>query len=125
VDEEYLEAVLDLVAAIPPGRAMTYGTIADVVGERLGRGGPRQVGTVLARAGSGVPWWRVVNAGGRPPVAHRTRALAALRAEGCPLSDDGRAQDELAHVVLRRAIWWPGADEPPDPRENRGRATSG
>lgn len=104
MDEEYLEAVLDLVATIPAGRVMTYGTIAEVVADALGRGGPRQVGHVLARAGSDVPWWRVVNAGGHPPVALRTRALAALRAEGCPLDGDG---DDDDRVVLRVAVWWP------------------
>ena len=52
VDDDYAEAVLDLVAAIPAGRAMTYGTIAEVVGDLLEardgvrRGGPRQVGQV-------------------------------------------------------------------------------
>ena len=110
MDEEYLESVLDVVAAIPPGRAMTYGTVAEVVVDALAaaggrpRGGPRQVGHVLARAGGGVPWWRVVNAAGRPPHAHAQRALAALRAEGTPLTADGE------RVVLRRALWWPDDD---------------
>lgn len=107
MDEEYLEAVLDLVEQIPPGRAMTYGTIAEVVADALvaagrpPRGGPRQVGQVLARAGSGVPWWRVVNAAGRPPAHAARRALELLGAEGTPLSADG------ARVALRRAIWFP------------------
>lgn len=101
MDEEYLEAVLDLVDRIPAGRAMTYGTVAEVVGEQLGRGGPRQVGQVLSRAGAGVPWWRVVNAAGRPPAHAAAEALDRLRAEGCPLRD--------SRVVLRGAIWWPGA----------------
>jgi len=107
VDEEYLEAVLDVVDAIPPGRAMTYGTIAEVVADRLvaqgrpARGGPRQVGRVLARGGSGVPWWRVVNAAGAPPAHHARAALEHLRAEGTPLTADG------ARVALRRAIWFP------------------
>lgn len=96
-----------MVAAIPAGRAMTYGTVAEVVHDALGRGGPRQVGNVLARAGSGVPWWRVVNASGRPPAAHREAALDHLRDDGCPLTDDGAAGDVDARVVLRRAIWWP------------------
>ncbi|MCL3860317.1 MGMT family protein [Actinotalea sp. K2] len=102
MDEDYLEAVLDLVDSIPAGRATTYGTIAEHVGELLGRGGPRQVGQVLARAGSGVPWWRVVNASGEPPAAHRERATALLRAEGCPLTDGVPPR-----VVLRAALWWP------------------
>ena len=110
MEEAYLEAVLDVVAAIPPGRATTYGTIADVVAEGLAaagdrpRGGPRQVGQVLARAGGDVPWWRVVDASGRPPGHERQRALAALRAEGTPLTPDG------TRVALRLAVWWPGAD---------------
>ena len=111
MDEEYLETVLDLVEAIPPGRAMTYGTLAEVVGDLLGRGGPRQVGHVLARAGSGVPWWRVVNAAGSPPAAHRSRALAALRAEDCPL----RGEDDDARVLLRTALWWPAPHDGTDP----------
>ena len=102
MDEEYLEAVLDLVDEVPPGRVMTYGTIAEVVGAGLGRGGPRQVGHVLARAGGGVPWWRVVNAAGLPPSFKRQEALARLVEEGCPV--------ERERVVLATALWWP--DEP-------------
>ncbi len=103
MDDDYLEAVLDVVAAIPAGRVMTYGGIAEVVRERLGRGGPRMVGQVMARAGGGVPWWRVVNAAGSPPARHRGTALAHLRAEGAPLTTG----DDEARVVLRTAVWWP------------------
>jgi alkylated DNA nucleotide flippase Atl1 len=107
VDDSYLEAVLDVVGLIPPGRAMTYGLIAEVVADRLvaeglpARGGPRQVGQVMSRGGSGVPWWRVVNAAGSPPAHHARAALAHLRAEGTPLSADG------TRVALRRAVWFP------------------
>jgi alkylated DNA nucleotide flippase Atl1 len=107
VDDDYAEAVLDLVARIPAGRAMTYGTIAEVVSDAFvaaggqARGGPRQVGQVMSHAGGGVPWWRVVNASGAPPARHEQRALAELRAEGTPLTSDGR------RVALRRAIWFP------------------
>jgi alkylated DNA nucleotide flippase Atl1 len=107
VDDDYVEAVLDLVETIPPGRAMTYGTVAEVVAERLEtaggsrRGGPRQVGQVMARAGSGVPWWRVVNASGAPPQRHLARALEMLAGESTPRSADGQ------RVRLREAIWFP------------------
>lgn len=107
MDLDYLEAVLDVVAAIPSGRAMTYGTIAEVVADRLvaagepARGGPRQVGQIMSRGGSDVPWWRVVNASGAPPVHHARAALDNLRAEGTPLSAGG------TRVALRRAIWFP------------------
>ncbi|MGO3815271.1 MAG: MGMT family protein, partial [Cellulosimicrobium funkei] len=76
----------------------------------LGRGGPRQVGQVHAGSsgvdddGTPVPWWRIVNAAGSPPAQHLDAALAELRAEGCPLSRDGRRVD------LRRAVWFPRAD---------------
>lgn len=97
MDEEYLEAVLDTVEAIPPGRVLTYGDVGIVVGRELGRGGPRQVGSVLRRAGGGVPWWRVINATGLPPVHKRSEALELLRAEGCPTTADG------ARILLARA----------------------
>jgi methylated-DNA-protein-cysteine methyltransferase-like protein len=93
--DDYAEAVLAVVERIPPGRAMTYGAIA----EYLGTGGPRQVGTVMARYGGGVPWHRVVNATGRVVPGHEIEALRRLRAEGTPLRGE--------RVDLRTAVWWP------------------
>ena len=101
IDDAYLGEVLEVVGTIPPGRVMTYGAIAEVVGDRLGRGGPRQVGHVMARAGGGVPWWRVVNAAGAPPEHLAREALTRLAAEGCPLTPDG------ARVRVRVAAWYP------------------
>ena len=77
----FAESVLDLVAAIPAGRVMTYGDVAAV----LGQGGPRAVGTVMARFGGGVPWHRVIRAGGWPPLGHEREALTRYRREGTPL----------------------------------------
>jgi methylated-DNA-protein-cysteine methyltransferase-like protein len=95
MSEEYVEAVLDLVERIPPGRVMSYGAIAD----HVGRGGPRQVGAVMAGYGGPVPWHRVVTAAGRLPPGHEAEALRRLRAEGTPLRGD--------HVDMRRAAWYP------------------
>jgi alkylated DNA nucleotide flippase Atl1 len=92
---DYAEEVLRLVERIPPGRVMSYGAIAD----RVGKGGPRQVGTVMARYGGGVPWYRVVTAAGRTPPGHEVEALRRLRAEGTPLRGD--------HVDMSRAVWYP------------------
>jgi len=92
---EYVEAVLAVVEVIPPGRVMTYGAIAEYVGS----GGPRQVGTVMARYGGGVPWHRVVTASGRVPPGHEAEALRRLRAEGTPLKGD--------RVDVAAAAWWP------------------
>jgi methylated-DNA-protein-cysteine methyltransferase-like protein len=98
VDDPYTEAVLQLVEAVPPGRVTTYGDLAQMVG----RGGPRQVGSVLARHGAGVPWWRVVRADGRPAEGLAERALRRLDDEGVPLRD-GR-------VRMAAARWEPGAE---------------
>ncbi len=73
--------VLDVVEAIPPGRVLSYGDVAEVVG----RGSPRAVGTVMGRHGHEVPWHRVVQASGRTAGPHAAEALALLRAEGTPL----------------------------------------
>ncbi len=101
VDDEYIEAVLSLVESIPPGRVMSYGAIAEVVGASLGRGGPRAVGAVMAGYGGAVPWWRVVTASGRLPPGHEVAVLRELVAEGCPLNSHGDRVD------MRRAAWRP------------------
>ncbi|MEV0001047.1 MGMT family protein [Micromonospora sp. NPDC050980] len=97
--DEYVEAVLALVERIPPGRAMSYGAVADALAERSGRASARLVGSIMARHGGGVPWHRVVNAAGRLPPGHELQARARLRAEGCPLRGDG--------VDLAVAAWSP------------------
>ena len=79
---DFAGAVLLVVAEIPSGRVMTYGDVAAELGSR----GARAVGRVMAMEGSGVPWWRVVRADGRPPAGHEVEALAHYRAEGTPLS---------------------------------------
>jgi alkylated DNA nucleotide flippase Atl1 len=81
---DYVEQVLTAVESIPPGRACAYSDLAELVG----RGGPRQVGQVMARYGAGVPWWRVVRADGRPARGLEEQALTRLRAEGTPLRGD-------------------------------------
>jgi len=100
VQEEYVERVLELIERIPPGRVTTYGALADVVG-----GGPRQVGSVMARNGGPVPWWRVIRADGTPPLCHDGRAHAHYVEERTPTLPSGR-------VDMRSAFWDPGADQP-------------
>lgn len=109
--EEYAERVLDLVARIPPGRVLAYGDIA----KRLGEGGPRNVGAVMSRYGSDVPWWRVIRADGRPPQCHEGAAIEHWRAEGTPMV---RGLVEGGRVDLAAARW-PG-DAPADGAGLRG-----
>jgi len=80
--EEYVEAVLDLVEHIPPGRVMSYGAIAEYLADRSGRASARHVGTIMARYGGPVPWHRVVSGGGRLPPGHEAEARARLMEEG-------------------------------------------
>lgn len=99
----YAEAVLDLVARIPPGRVMAYGDVAAALQRG---GGPRQVGTVMTRFGSGVPWHRVVRADGSPAAGHEEEALRRHRREGTPLRG--------ARVDMARARWSPTMSDPGD-----------
>ena len=64
-----------------PGTVMSYGDVA----EFLGRGGPRQVGRVMALWGGGVAWWRVVHADGSLLAGHERVALARYEEENTPL----------------------------------------
>ncbi|WP_405592921.1 MGMT family protein [Streptomyces sp. NBC_01190] len=99
---DYAERVLDTVDVIPPGKVMTYGDVA----EWLGEGGPRQVGRVLAHYGGGVPWWRVVRSDGVLLPGHELRALDHYRSEGTPLRGSGpAAEGHIPRVDMRRARW--------------------
>ncbi|MFD8687036.1 MGMT family protein [Streptomyces sp. NPDC059651] len=99
---EYAERVLDVAELIPPGRVMTYGDVA----EWLGDGGPRQVGRVMALYGGAVPWWRVVRADGALLPGHELRALDHYRAENTPLREASRSADgHVPRLDMRRARW--------------------
>ncbi|MGC5028973.1 MGMT family protein [Micromonospora sp. DT229] len=97
--EEYIEAVLDLVDRIPPGRVMSYGAVADALAERSGRASARLVGAIMARHGGAVGWHRVVNAAGAMPPELVAQARERWLAEGTPMRRD--------RVDMRAAGWWP------------------
>jgi methylated-DNA-protein-cysteine methyltransferase related protein len=81
-------SVYKLVKTIPRGRVATYGQIAKVL--KL-RGGARSAGRAMAAcpSGQGIPWQRVVGAGGRllirEPNAGLQRKL--LESEGLQLAE--------------------------------------
>jgi alkylated DNA nucleotide flippase Atl1 len=79
--DDYASRVLDAVDSIAPGTVMSYGDVAEFVGQ----GGPRQVGRIMALWGGGVAWWRVVHADGSLLAGHERAALAAYEAEATPL----------------------------------------
>src|SRR5690625_2962152 len=98
---EYVERVLGAVECIPPGAVLSYGDVAEYVGE----GGPRQVGSVMSAWGGGVCWWRVLRADGRPPQGHEVEARGRYADEATPMRPGGDRVD------MRRARW-DGADGP-------------
>ena len=80
---DFASRVLDVAESIPPGRVMSYGDIA----EYIGQGGPRQVGRVMALWGGGVPWWRVVHRSGTLAAPDTRRQRRALEAEGVEVTN--------------------------------------
>ena len=95
--DDYSSRVLDVIEAIPPGQVMSYGDIAEYVGQ----GGPRQVGRVLSRYGGGAPWWRVIHADGTPPPGNEAAALRHYLAERTPL----RSVASPVRVDMGQARW--------------------
>jgi methylated-DNA-protein-cysteine methyltransferase-like protein len=72
------EAVAAVISALAPGDVVTYGEVAAEAGYP---GAARAVGTVL-RNSEGLPWWRVVGAGGRIRTPDPARQIRLLTDEG-------------------------------------------
>jgi methylated-DNA-protein-cysteine methyltransferase-like protein len=112
--EQRIAAIVAVVREVPRGHVTTYGAVAARAGL------PRQarlVGKVLAGlpASSGVPWHRVVAAGGRIafPAGSpaRERQLSRLRREGVDVArsriDLGRSGWGAPAVDLDQWLWAP------------------
>ncbi|MFW6598540.1 MGMT family protein [Propionibacteriaceae bacterium Y2011] len=84
MDELVVEKVLTAVDQVPPGRVVSYGDIAALVGT-----GPRQVGSVMSHHGAGVAWWRVTSHAGDIVAHSRQRALEHWATEGIELKPNG------------------------------------
>ncbi len=96
MDDEQVERVRTLLAAVPPGRVTTYGDLAVAAG----LGSPRLAGRILAEDSADLAWHRVVNASGRAAPHKAAEQLRRLRAEDVPIRDD--------RVDLAAARWsWP------------------
>jgi methylated-DNA-protein-cysteine methyltransferase-like protein len=82
------KSVYELVKKIPRGRVMTYGQVAKAL--RL-PGGARTAGRAMAASpsGGGVPWHRVVGAGGRLLIRepHASLQRKLLESEGLKLAE--------------------------------------
>ncbi|WP_144659743.1 MGMT family protein [Paenarthrobacter nicotinovorans] len=108
---EYVTAVLAVVDLVPPGAAVSYGDVAEL----LGAGGPRQVGAVMSHYGSAVAWWRVLRASGEAPAGHEADALRHYLEEATPLHGAYQAfmltGEGRWRVDLALARWAPTDDD--------------
>jgi len=75
---DFEDAVVAVISALEPGDVVTYGEVAAEAGYP---GAARAVGSVL-RTSEGLPWWRVVGAGGRIRTPNPERQIGLLTDEG-------------------------------------------
>jgi methylated-DNA-protein-cysteine methyltransferase-like protein len=121
------QRIYAVVRRIPPGRVATYGQVAAIEG----RASPRMVGYAMAalRAGSDVPWQRVINARGE--VSERSgggawRQRQRLEAEGVLFDARGRVDLERSAWAGPDPVWLAanGFRSAPPPRRAAGRGAS-
>ncbi len=108
----YRERVFELVRRIPAGRVMTYGQIAELLGEGYT---PRTVGFVMHAADvENTPWHRVINSQGSCSTQHiilpHNKQQFMLEAEGVEFNARGRCD-------LGRYRWTPDDAQSADQRE--------
>ena len=105
ISQSVPESILAAVRRIPRGKVCTYGNVAEVAG--LPRRA-RLVGTVLRQtpAARGLPWYRVINAGGRISFPVGSEAYARQRHK---LETEG-VVFVGGRVDLRR-YGWPARDQ--------------
>lgn len=97
----YRKRVYQIVRTIPPGRVMTYGQLAELLGDGYT---PRTVGFVMHGSDDKTPWHRVINAQGacstgRVVLPH-DKQQRMLEAEGVSFNEHGRCD-------LQTYLWIP------------------
>lgn len=108
-DKTYRGRVYELVRQIPSGRVMTYGQIADILGEGYT---PRTVGYVMHGADTeNVPWHRVINSQGSCSTGRMT---APFDLQQQMLESEGAAFDEKGRCDLNIYRWEPEGYRTPD-----------
>ncbi|MBS1797856.1 MAG: MGMT family protein [Acidobacteria bacterium] len=108
-DRVYREKVYEIVREIPAGRVMTYGQIAEILGEGYTA---RTVGYVMHAAESeDVPWQRVINSQGKCSTA---RLFLPYNVQQKMLADEGVEFDDKGKCDLAKYRWFPEGSAPAD-----------
>jgi methylated-DNA-protein-cysteine methyltransferase-like protein len=107
VDEQsYREKVYAIVREIPRGKVMTYGQIANMLGEGYT---PRTVGYVMhASETEKVPWQRVINSQGACSTGKMTMPINLQQKM---LEDEGVVFTEKGKCDLSVYAWFPDGYE--------------
>ncbi|MDQ3063602.1 MAG: MGMT family protein [Acidobacteriota bacterium] len=101
-DQKYRERVYAIVSEIPVGRVMTYGQIAEMLGEGYT---PRTVGFVMHAADTKeVPWQRVINSQG---ACSTGRMTVPINLQQKMLEDEGVKFNEKGRCDLNVYRWSP------------------
>jgi methylated-DNA-protein-cysteine methyltransferase related protein len=98
---DYRRRVYDLVRRIPSGRVMTYGQIAELLGEGYTA---RTVGFVMHGADEGTPWYRVLNAQG---ACSTGRIVVPYDKQQRMLETEGVVFNKSARCDLQKYLWIP------------------
>ncbi|HYP50326.1 MAG TPA: MGMT family protein [Pyrinomonadaceae bacterium] len=100
-DKNYRERVFEIVRQIPSGRVMTYGQIAEILGENYT---PRTVGFVMNSAEKDLPWQRVINAQGACSTGH---IILPVNLQQQMLESEGVVFNEKGRCDLKKYRWQP------------------
>lgn len=113
VDEQsYREKVYEIVCEIPRGRVMTYGQLAEILGEGYT---PRTVGYVMHAADTErVPWQRVINSQGACSTGKMTMPVNLQQKM---LEDEGIVFNEKGKCDLEKYRWSPEGFEPEEDKQ--------
>ena len=98
---EYRERVYKIVRRIPRGRVMTYGQIAELLGEGYTA---RTVGFCMHSSPDGTPWHRVINAQGKTSTG---RVVLPYDKQQRLLEQEGVLFNKSNRCDLETYLWIP------------------
>jgi methylated-DNA-protein-cysteine methyltransferase-like protein len=118
-DPKYRDRVYRLVRKIPRGKVMTYGQLAEILGDGYT---PRTVGFVMHNSDDNTPWHRVINAQGACStgriVLPHDKQQRMLEHEGVHFNEHGRCE-------LKEYLWVPPENHKPTNPRNLKKSLTG